>query len=82
MRITTVVSVLLRECSAASAAELDTRAAHSLSNNQPDVKCWKKRWRKRWSGVRDKKAGEVKRSENCLLCGIEVVSSFGVKGGR
>ena len=42
MRITTVVSVLLRECSAASAAELDTRAAHSLSNNQPDVKCWTK----------------------------------------
>ena len=38
--------------------------------------------RKRWGGVRDKKAGEVKRSENCLLCGIEVVSSFGVKGGR
>ena len=31
-----------RECSAASAAELDTRAAHSLSSNQPDVKCWTK----------------------------------------
>ena len=38
--------------------------------------------RKGWRGVRDKKAGEVKRSENYLFCGIEVVSSFGVKGGR